>query len=107
MYWVCNGTPRQEAEPDSTQQSQIQKSLPTEQRIHGCRHDFVVVETIDFFDDEDAELPPPMTQRDVVLLNRAGAFEEEEAAKAATGEAGKGQEDMEVSHALSVNRFTA
>ena len=67
----------------------------------------MVVETIDFFDDEDAELPPPMTQRDVVLLNRAGAFEEEEAAKTAAGEAGKGQEDMEVSHALSVSTHAA
>ena len=65
----------------------------------------MVVETIDFFDDEDAELPPPMTQRDVVLLNRAGAFEEEEAAKTAGGEAGKGQEDTEVSHAFICEHF--
>ncbi len=35
-----------------------------------CRHDFVVVETIDFYDDEDAELGPPVTQRDVLLLER-------------------------------------
>ena len=54
-----------------------------------CRHDFVVVETIDFYADEDAELPPPMTQRDVMLLNRAGAMDEEEAAApdAAAGDA--------------------
>ena len=45
-----------------------------------CRHDFAVVETIDFFEDEDQELPPPMTQKDVILLNRAGAFKDEEAA---------------------------
>lgn len=42
-----------------------------------CRHDFVVVETIDFYADEDAELPPPMTQRDVIILNKAGLEEEE------------------------------
>lgn len=59
------------------------------------RHDFVVVETIDFFDDEDSELPLPMTQRDVILLNRSGAFEEEDA------EAKKdGGDDMEASDLL-------
>ena len=56
-----------------------------------CRHDFVVVETIDFYADEDAELPPPMSQRDVILLNKAQQLEdeEEEEAAAAEGEAGK------------------
>ena len=44
-----------------------------------CRHDFVVVETIDFYADEDAELPPPMTQRDVIILNKAGLEDEEPA----------------------------
>jgi hypothetical protein len=42
------------------------------------RHDFVVVETIDFYADEDAELPPPMSQRDVILLNRAGGPADED-----------------------------
>jgi len=37
----------------------------------------VVVETIDFYADEDAELPPPMTQRDVIILNKAGLEDEE------------------------------
>ncbi len=51
----------------------------------------MVVETIDFYADEDAELPPPMSQRDVVLLNKAQQLEdeEEEEAAAAEGEAGK------------------
>ncbi len=44
-----------------------------------CRHDFVVVETIDFYADEDAELPPPMTQRDVIILNKAGLEDDEPA----------------------------
>lgn len=35
-------------------------------------HDFVVVETIDFHDDEDPELPPPLTYKDVVALSRVG-----------------------------------
>ena len=47
----------------------------------------MVVETIDFYADEDAELPPPMTQRDVIILNKAGLEDgeplEEEAADAA------------------------
>ena len=62
------------------------------------RHDFVVVETIDFYDDEDAQLPEPMTQRDVILLNKAA--QEQEVAQADAAEAqqdGKDKEDnMEV-----------
>ncbi|KAK9868629.1 hypothetical protein WJX84_000926 [Apatococcus fuscideae] len=61
-------------------------------------HDFVVVETIDFYDDEDAQLPEPMTQRDVILLNKAA--QEQEVAQADAAEAqqdGKDKEDnMEV-----------
>ena len=62
----------------------------------GCRHDFVVVETIDFYDDEDAQLPEPMTQRDVILLNKAA--QEQEAAQADIAEAQQdGKDDnMEV-----------
>ena len=44
------------------------------------------METIDFFEDEDQELPPPMTQKDVILLNRADAFKDEEAAAQAEKE---------------------
>jgi hypothetical protein len=43
-------------------------------------HEFVVVETIDFFDDEDEELPPPLTLKEVLLLNKQQG---EELAKAA------------------------
>ena len=55
-----------------------------------------MVETIDFYDDEDAQLPEPMTQRDVVLLNKAA--QEQEAAQADIAEAQQdGKEDnMEV-----------
>lgn len=66
-----------------------------------CRHDFTIVETIDFFDDEDDELPGPMTQKDIVLLNRANAFrdeagedEDEQPAQA------NGVDDVEVSFLL-------
>lgn len=55
-----------------------------------CRHDFVVVETIDFYADEDAELPPPMSQRHVILLNKAQQLEDEqEEAAAAADDAGR------------------
>jgi hypothetical protein len=40
-------------------------------------HDFVVVETITFDDDEDAALPPPMSMRDVINLNRVNDYVEE------------------------------
>ena len=68
--------------------------------IHFCRHDFVVVETIEFEDDEDDELPVLLTQRDVVLMNKAGPLEEEDqepAAALANGtakEAGMSEEEQ-------------
>ncbi|KAK3036946.1 hypothetical protein RJ639_030911 [Escallonia herrerae] len=39
-------------------------------------HDFVVVETIDFVDDEDEELPPPMTLEEVISRSKMSAMEE-------------------------------
>jgi len=51
----------------------------------------VVVETIDFYADEDAELPPPMSQRDVVALNNAAALDDEPPAADGAAEAGAGQ----------------
>ncbi|KAI3728671.1 hypothetical protein L6452_17312 [Arctium lappa] len=41
-------------------------------------HDFVVVETIDFADDEDEDLPPPMTLEEVIRRSKMSAVEEEE-----------------------------
>uniref|UniRef100_A0A5B7ALD3 Putative splicing factor 3A subunit 1 n=1 Tax=Davidia involucrata TaxID=16924 RepID=A0A5B7ALD3_DAVIN len=41
-------------------------------------HDFVVVETIDFADDEDEDLPPPMTLEEVIRRSKMSAMEEEE-----------------------------
>ena len=62
-----------------------------------CRHDFVVVETIDFYDDEDAQLPEPMTQRDVILLNKAAQEEEAAQEQAAAEPKQDGKDDnMEV-----------
>ncbi|CAN1835963.1 Probable splicing factor 3A subunit 1 [Linum perenne] len=41
-------------------------------------HDFVVVETIDFADDEDEELPVPMTLEEVIRRSKVTAMEEDE-----------------------------
>ncbi len=53
--------------------------------------DFVVVETIEFADDEDDDLPPPMTLKEVIALGRAQPYEpeaEEAAGKPAEVRAG-------------------
>ena len=57
------------------------------------------METIDFFEDEDQELPPPMTQKDVILLNRAGAFQDEDTAAA------QAQADKEDDDAMEASAF--
>ncbi|XP_077211833.1 putative splicing factor 3A subunit 1 [Tasmannia lanceolata] len=41
-------------------------------------HDFVVVETIEFADDEDDELPQPMTLEEVIRRSKVSAMDEEE-----------------------------
>lgn len=41
-------------------------------------HDFVVVETIDFADDEDEDLPPPMTLEEVIRRSKISTTEEED-----------------------------
>ncbi|KAD3641777.1 hypothetical protein E3N88_31001 [Mikania micrantha] len=41
-------------------------------------HDFVVVETIDFADDEDDDLPPPMTLDEVIRRSKMSTAVEEE-----------------------------
>ncbi|KAG9448518.1 hypothetical protein H6P81_008483 [Aristolochia fimbriata] len=41
-------------------------------------HDFVVVETIDFADDEDDELPQPMTIEEVIRRSKMSVMEEDE-----------------------------
>lgn len=39
-------------------------------------HDFVIVETIDFYDDEDEELPPPLSLKEIIMMNKARPFDE-------------------------------
>lgn len=60
-------------------------------------HDFVVVETIDFFDEEDEELPMPLTLRDVVTqLRDADAETEADGAAAGTAEEDDAAADVEM-----------
>lgn len=61
---------RQKAE-DEIEQERMQMALID-------WHDFVVVETIEFADDEDDELPKPMTLEEVIRRSKALAMEEEE-----------------------------
>ncbi|KAK7280358.1 hypothetical protein RJT34_25421 [Clitoria ternatea] len=60
---------RQKAE-DEIEQERIQMAMID-------WHDFVVVETIDFADDEDEELPPPMTIEEVIRRSKVSATEED------------------------------
>ncbi|TKY50945.1 splicing factor 3A subunit 1 [Spatholobus suberectus] len=60
---------RQKAE-DEIEQERIQMAMID-------WHDFVVVETIDFADDEDEELPPPMTIEEVIRRSKMSAMEED------------------------------
>ena len=60
-------------------------------------HDFVVVETIDFFDEEDEELPMPLTLRDVVTqLRDADAETDADGAAAGTAEEDDAAADVEM-----------
>ncbi|KAH7516662.1 probable splicing factor 3A subunit 1 [Ziziphus jujuba] len=60
---------RQKAE-DEIEQERIQMAMID-------WHDFVVVETIDFVDDEDEDLPPPMTHEEVIKRSKVSTVEEE------------------------------
>ncbi|XP_061355455.1 probable splicing factor 3A subunit 1 [Gastrolobium bilobum] len=60
---------RQKAE-DEVEQERVQMAMID-------WHDFVVVETVDFADDEDEELPPPMTLEEVVRRSKVSTMEEE------------------------------
>lgn len=55
-----------------------------------------MVETIDFHDDEDAELPPSMNIKDVMALNKARPFEQEDAEQGAGANADVEEVEMDV-----------
>jgi splicing factor 3A subunit 1 len=60
---------RQKAE-DEKEQERIEMSMID-------WHDFVVVEMIDFADDEDDDLPPPMTLEEVIRRSKVSVMEED------------------------------
>ncbi|KAK9921388.1 hypothetical protein M0R45_029899 [Rubus argutus] len=60
---------RQKAE-DEIEQERVQMAMID-------WHDFVVVETIDFADDEDEDLPPPMTLEEVIRRSKVTDMEED------------------------------
>ncbi|KAJ8758679.1 hypothetical protein K2173_000400 [Erythroxylum novogranatense] len=60
---------RQKAE-DEIEQERIQMAMID-------WHDFVVVESIDFADDEDEDLPPPMTLEEVIRRSKVSTADEE------------------------------
>lgn len=61
---------RQKAE-DEIEQERVQMAMID-------WHDFVVVEGIDFADDEDDDLPPPMTLDEVIRRSKMSAMEEDD-----------------------------
>ncbi|KAK0591411.1 hypothetical protein LWI29_001347 [Acer saccharum] len=61
---------RQKAEDEIEQESMLMAMIDW--------HDFVVVETIDFADDEDEDLPPPMTLEEVIRRSKISTMEEDE-----------------------------
>ena len=53
-------------------------------------HDFVVVETINFEEGEEAALPAPVTKKEILQLARAAAYQDKEDAKEAAENGGGG-----------------
>jgi splicing factor 3A subunit 1 len=50
-------------------------------------HDFKIVETIDFLDDEDADLPPPLSEAELRALRLQASTAQEQAGEAAADDA--------------------
>ncbi|OAY79698.1 putative splicing factor 3A subunit 1 [Ananas comosus] len=72
---------RQKAE-DEIEQERVQMAMID-------WHDFIVVEMIEFADDEDEELPKPMTLEEVIRRSKMSSLEDEEAAAMEVAEPGK------------------
>ncbi len=59
----------------------------------------MVVETIDFFREEENELPPPMALKEVVALNKAAPYEADEEEAEDGAQANGKPQDMQVRRA--------
>ncbi|CAH2037681.1 unnamed protein product [Thlaspi arvense] len=71
LEWDRSQEQQRKKEEDEKEQERVQMAMID-------WHDFVVVESIDFADDEDEELPPPMTQEEVKRRSKVSAMEEDE-----------------------------
>uniref|UniRef100_A0A1J3K417 Putative splicing factor 3A subunit 1 n=1 Tax=Noccaea caerulescens TaxID=107243 RepID=A0A1J3K417_NOCCA len=71
LEWDRSQEQQRKKEEDEKEQERVQMALID-------WHDFAVVESIDFADDEDEELPPPMTLDVVIRRSKASAMEEDE-----------------------------
>jgi splicing factor 3A subunit 1 len=65
-------------------------------------HDFKIVETIDFDDDEDADLPPPLSESELRALRLQAKTAQEQAGEAAPADDGGDMDMDEVSGRLAL-----
>ncbi|KAJ0247991.1 splicing factor 3A subunit 1 [Hirschfeldia incana] len=77
LEWDRSQEQRRKKEEDEKEQERVQMAMID-------WHDFVVVESIDFADDEDEELPPPMTLEEVIRRSKVSsdAMEEDDVVEA-------------------------
>ncbi|KAF3610592.1 hypothetical protein DY000_02045319 [Brassica cretica] len=72
LEWDRSQEQQRKKEEDEKEQERVQMAMID-------WHDFVVVESIDFADEEDDELPPPMTLEEVIRRSKvSSAMEEDE-----------------------------
>ncbi|ESQ35345.1 hypothetical protein EUTSA_v10006856mg [Eutrema salsugineum] len=71
LEWDRSQEQQRKKEEDEKEQERVQMAMID-------WHDFVVVESIDFADEEDEELPPPMTHEEVIRRSKVSAMEEDE-----------------------------
>ncbi|KAJ4915788.1 putative splicing factor 3A subunit 1 [Raphanus sativus] len=71
LEWDRSQEQQRKKEEDEKEQERVQMAMID-------WHDFVVVESIDFADEEDDELPPPMTLEDVIRRSKVSAAMEED-----------------------------
>ncbi|KAJ0257005.1 splicing factor 3A subunit 1 [Hirschfeldia incana] len=71
LEWDRSQEQQRKKEEDEKEQERVQMAMID-------WHDFVVVESIDFADEEDDELPPPMTLEEVIRRSKVSAAMEED-----------------------------
>ncbi|WZZ80320.1 hypothetical protein YC2023_100892 [Brassica napus] len=71
LEWDRSQEQQRKKEEDEKEQERVQMAMID-------WHDFVVVESIDFADEEDEELPPPMTLEEVIRRSKVSAAMEED-----------------------------